>query len=430
MSDKPDPGIGLPPPNPHTFDPPPVPPPAGLQNIDDPQVDGVSGAEHGLQHAPSAEHGAGTPATHSAPGTESGGVQQPTSHGWDAPRDATRHTPDQQSGAGQVDSSHQIQSQQPQHGQSPSAQHQHPGEVGNQATQNSGHGMESAGQGGRGADSLQRGGDSAQHVTDAAGESANTAQHVASGHRASSRALKWRNARPRYKFAVIGGSTAAAVATAGAITLATQDDEPAAQRRPAVTTTVASPVPISDPVVVTVEPADTAVNSVAPVVTDAATTTEAPTTTLAPTTTVEPTTTLPALPSYAGSYSVASSDIVVSGGGVTFSVPSPASAPWTVTGACDGVGDCMIDAGEGSVASTGAATGFVGPGGVLPMVPGGPGIYAVQFEYPVPECGTGFGDMAINFVAGGFTGIYSFTFSGGSCPVATVTATYTGTLTG
>ena len=231
-----------------------------------------------------------------------------------------------------------------------------------------------------------------------------------------------RHARPRMHMLIVGGGTAAIV-TVGALAVAkAQSDDSPKPTRTATATIAVVTTDLGAPVVTTAAkvtvPAAPA--TTAPVVTTAATTapvTEAPTT-------------LPALTSGAGSYAVTVGNIAINGGGFSTSVPGDTQT-WVFTGPCDGVGDCSISAAGGEVAlSTGAAASiFAGPGSQINLIPAGSGSYSSTFDIPIQACGTATGNIVITVGGGAVTGDYSVNFSsGGSCPLAMLTATFNGTL--
>lgn len=272
----------------------------------------------------------------------------------------------------------------------------------------------------RSADGLQSAHRSADSIQSAGHHGvADAARTQGSIPRTGRRLRRLRHLRPRASVGFIGGAAAAVAVAAGGIAIAARDDG-GQQRVQAATTIEAAPVA---PVVTTnappVKPTPT-VRVPVPV-------TDAPTTVAETTTTVEPTTTVAALPSGAGTYAVASGDIVVSGAVINGSIGNAGSQTWVLSGACDGVADCTITTEGVSVASTAAASPLPG-GGTVELTPAGPGAYAIVVSIPLAECGDGSGSMTISLTDGAFNGEWVVTFSGGaSCPFTTLSVTYSGT---
>ncbi len=411
--------------------PPPLAPPQPIEG----QVGGAdqlgrfdpAGGENalGVQHTPGLEDGAALHHSPTASGPEVGPAttQQPAGHGWGESKEVSRHAPDQQSG-----SAHQSQSghtePDPFGPSEPlNAQHQHSGETVGETAVRGGETGSSAGE------SSSRIGHKARQASDrAASESGRTAQHVGSLEHSTSSMWKWRHARPRFKLAVIGGTTVAAVATAGALTLANRNEgSSSAQRPPAVTTTTLAVAPVATAAAPVVVPAPAATEPVVAI--EAPTTSAAPTTAVEVTTTVEATTTVPLLPSNAGTYSVTNGEITVSGEGYNTTVPGGDAASWTLTGPCDGVGDCSISADGTAAASTGVSP-FAGIGTLHALVPAGSGTYTSTFELPIDECGVGVGNIVVTFADGVLTGSYQFAAGGSGACSLMLSTTFSGSIVG
>lgn len=219
--------------------------------------------------------------------------------------------------------------------------------------------------------------------------------------------------------AIVGGSAAAAVAL-GALAVVAAKDDPKAPPRAAATSTSITPVVSASAPVPTARP-----------VTTTPRVTATPTTQAAPTTTESPTTTLPGLPSGAGNYSVTFASFTVTGGGFTTSVPDTnGPQTWTATGPCDGLGDCAITAANGTaVLATGSfGSIFSGPGATVGLVASGNNSYTSTFDVPVEACGAATINIVVTLSNGTLSGTYEAAFNGsGTCPVASVSATFSGT---
>lgn len=226
--------------------------------------------------------------------------------------------------------------------------------------------------------------------------------------------------RPRGAALIAAGVVTVTIATV-VIVAAAQKDPPTRE------------IAAANPTVVdtTDAPAAAPVTTAAPRPTVVATT-AAPATTVAPTTTTEaPTTTIA---SGAGVYDAVTSGFTLSSPEVGYSQTLPGSTGvMTLTGACDGVGECTAGFSDGTIpnaAESGDGTGHEFDAVVL--TPSGSG-YTALLTFPVLDCG---GDVTLNIAmtVGGGTASgsmdYNFPGSGADCPSVVWGFTFTAQRTG